>query len=221
MTTFISGESPGDLIGYAGLVSAIGKWLERTDIADRIPDFIRLAEARFRRVIRTPEREAALTIGLTGSTPLPTDFDSVRLLTVPGAIPRPNVSEVTPAEFYSRTRYAGEPNVFTTVGGQILLAPTPSSAVSALLIYYGNIPALTASNGSNWLFAANPDLYLFGALVQAEFYGWNDERLPLIKSALDEMLQEISQRGMRKRFGSSPLVARAAMAEARRGVYRR
>jgi hypothetical protein len=39
--------------------------------------------------------------------------------------------------------------------------------------YFQKIPALSsgADSGTNWLLAAHPDLYLFGALVEAEMFG--------------------------------------------------
>ncbi len=40
---------------------------------------------------------------------------------------------------------------------------------------------------------AHPDLYLFGALVEAEMFGVNDERAPLWKARRDEIFDEIEK----------------------------
>lgn len=221
MTIFIDAETLADLSNYDGLLLAIPKWLERDDLTAQIPYFIRLAEARFRRVIRVPEREVSLSIGLSGSTSLPSDFDGARLLTVPGLLPKQNLDQVTPAELASRTRYPNETTVFSVVAGKILISPVPTTPLSATLIYNAGIPPLSLANQANWLLTAHPDLYLFASLLQAEFYGWNDARLPIIKGAVDEMLGELSDQGMRKRYGPGPLVARAPVYEAARGAYRR
>jgi hypothetical protein len=45
----------------------------------------------------------------------------------------------------------------------------------------------------NWLLAAHPDLYLFGALVEAEMFGVNDERAPAWKGRRDEIFDEIER----------------------------
>ena len=50
-----------------------------------------------------------------------------------------------------------------------------------------------------------PDLYLFGALVQAEFYNWNDDRLPLIKARLEEIMGQIMSNVQRERYGGRSL----------------
>jgi hypothetical protein len=221
MTTFIDAETITNLTNYDGLLLAVAKWLERDDLTDQIPDFIRLAEARFRRVIRNPEREVSLTIGLDGSTPLPADFDSARLLTAPGLRPGPNIDQVTPAVLSSYTRYPGNPSVFAIVAGQILLSPVPSVDLAATLVYNASIPRLSLANQSNWLLLDHPDIYLFATLIQAEFYGWNDDRLGLMKAAVDEGLAELSEQGQRRRYGPGPLIARPAVYEAVRGAYRR
>lgn len=220
MTLFIDAETLADLTNYDGLLETIPRWLERDDLADRIPEFIQLAEARFRRVIHTPEREVSLPISLSGTTALPIDFDSARLLFAPTLL-TPIIQQVTPSELNSRVRYPAEASVFAIVAGQILVSPTPSVPFTATLVYNASIPPLTIATQTNWLLAAHPDLYLFASLLQAEFFGWNDERLPLIKSAVDEMLGELAEQGMRKRYGTAPLVARPAVSEAARGAYRR
>lgn len=220
MTIFIDAETLADLSNYDGLLLAISKWLERDDLETQIPYFVKLAEARFRRVIRNPEREVKLSIDLSGSTTLPDDFDSARLLTAPSLTPYPNIGEVSPTEFYARTRYPGDRSVFSIVAGDILLSPVPTVPLTATLIYNAGIPPLSIGTQTNWLLDAHPDLYLFASLVQGEFYGWNDGRLSLIKSAVDEMLAELSDQGIRKRYGG-PLVARPAVYEAARGAYRR
>ena len=220
MTILIDGQTLTELGNYTGLVAAVGKWLERDDLVERVPYFVQLAEARFRRIIRNPERETALTISLDGSTPLPADFDSARLLLAP-SLRTPIISEVSPAEFYDRERYATEKTVFTVVAGQILISPVPTTPLVATLIYNAGIPALGAAMQTNWLLAAHPDLYLLASLLHAELYGWNDARLPLFKSAVDEILAELSEQGMRKRYGTAPLIARTDVREAARGAYRR
>ena len=52
---------------------------------------------------------------------------------------------------------------------------------------------------TNWLLQNHPDLYLYGALLHAEFFGWNDERLPIINSAVEAMIGEVNAENTRKR----------------------
>ncbi|MGZ3269278.1 MAG: phage adaptor protein, partial [Croceibacterium sp.] len=69
------------------------------------------------------------------------------------------------------------------------------------LDYFQKIPALASGSdtGTNWLLAAHPDLYLFGALVEAEAFGVNDERAPLWKGRRDEIFDEVEKLSNRTR----------------------
>lgn len=194
---------------YGGLSEAVAHWLDRDDYTDRIPYFIALAEAQFRRVITSPQREVVLSV--TGNTlTLPDDFDSVRSVSVSDP-PTSMVHPISADGLYSR--YAnfspGRPLVYAHIGDQLVFAPSADQTYSIRLAYQGTIPPLNVANQTNWLITRHPDAYLFGTLLQAEFYGWTDDRLPLIKSALDEKIAEINQETMRRRYAGGPLVMRA------------
>src|SRR5690606_22233244 len=80
---------------YDELRAAVASWLARGDLADQIPDFIALAEARINRLIRTREMETRATAETTAGSaylPLPADFGGaryVKLLTDPATPLRP------------------------------------------------------------------------------------------------------------------------------------
>lgn len=203
---------------WSGLQMSIAAYLERDDLSDRIPDFIALAEARFRREITRTEQETTVT--LPGA--LPADCDSVRAIYLSDT-PTATLEQVSPAEL--RSRYSGpdtgRPLVFALIADQIILGPVSSASYTAFLTYSRKIPALSSTVTTNWLLTDHPDLYLFGSLLHAEFYGWNDDRLPIIKSAVDESIAEINDAGNRRRYGGGPIVARPPVREAVRGAYRR
>ena len=46
---------------FAELKTAAANWLDRSDLTDRIPEFIALAEARFNRVLRIRDMETVST----------------------------------------------------------------------------------------------------------------------------------------------------------------
>lgn len=202
---------------WTGLRASIALWLDRDDLTDRIPDFIRLAEARFRRDIVRTEQEKTVTL----PGPLPADCDSVRTIYLTDT-PTAALEQVSPAEL--RTSYSGpatgRPTVYALIADQIVLGPPSNASYSAFLTYLRKIPALSASLQSNWLLVDHPDLYLYGSLLHAELYGWNDERLPLLKSAVDEAIVEINAAGHRRRYGGGPIVARPNAREPVRGAYR-
>lgn len=69
---------------YAGLQQTIASWLNRSDLADSIPDMIRLAEGRFSDDVRlrtkSMERITSVTVPASGSAALPDDFLDMRMV---------------------------------------------------------------------------------------------------------------------------------------------
>ena len=190
---------------YAELQTAVGNWLNRTNLTDRIPEFIQLAEARFRRKLDDLDQDASATITLTnGVGSLPADFGAMKSVE-DSTIGR--VEYVSPSQFADYLDTSSDPAVvFTIIGSEIKTLPAGSGSLD--VVYKLGLPSLSDTNTTNWLLDRAPDVYLFGALLQAEFFGWNDERLPLIKSAHDEMLGELNVDAERRRYGPAPLAPR-------------
>jgi len=201
---------------YAQLQTEIANWLDRTDLTATIPTFIELAEANFNRVIRQPDmitKDDSFSISSRYTT-LPTDtLEIVRI--VLDLTPVVVLEYMTPEELSERRvslTGGGKPYYFTTVGGstnQLEVLRSPDSTYTASIIYYTRIAALTDSATSNWLLTNHPDIYLFGALVEAEPYLKNDERMPMWTSRLDKALNDLRLQGQRERHTASGLRMRS------------
>lgn len=208
-----SGAS-SDITTYAGLLTAIGTWLNRSDLAAMVPNFITLLESRLNRVLRVPEMEESDTLTVTdGVATLPSDWLEIRHLYWDGDID----SEIVPVPHstirrdYPLSTYTGRPQVYAVHNGDIHLAPLPSADAEEELtiLYYEKIPALSAQNTTNWLSLSHPDIYLYGALCMAEAYIWDDERLhTLWRPAFDEAIAELQAQGVSKHHGGGPLFPR-------------
>ncbi|MFN3513921.1 MAG: hypothetical protein ACK41C_12790 [Phenylobacterium sp.] len=158
------------LSNYAQLQAAVADWLERADLAVRIPDFIRLAEAqmnrslRLNRMIRRAEAEIdAARFGL------PADFlEAITLKLSDGEASwtlQPAPPEVV--ERRSAQNARGRPRYWSLAGNEIRCEPAPERPFAAELTYYARIPSLSDAGPSNWILAEHPDAYLFGALKEA------------------------------------------------------
>ena len=201
---------------YAELQTATANWLDRSDMTDRIPEFIELAEANFNRVIRQPDmitKDDSFSISSRYTT-LPTDtLEIVRI--VLDLTPVVVLEYMTPEELSERRvslTGGGKPYYFTTVGGstnQLEVLRSPDSTYTASIIYYTRIAALSDSATSNWLLAAHPDIYLFGTLVEAEPYLKNDERMPMWAARLEKALNDLKLQGQRERHTASGLRMRS------------
>lgn len=185
----------------AELEAAVANWLDRSDLTARIPEFVVLAEARFNRVLRAPDmltRDDAFTVDSQYEA-LPSGFIEASrfvLLSSPVVV----LEYLTPEELgevrHTRSS-AGKPAYYSVVGGNFEVLPTPSSAYTASLLYYKTLTPVATS--WNWLASSHPDVYLFGALCEAEPYVKDDERMPMWKARLDQALAELTTMNDRKR----------------------
>lgn len=205
---------------YSDLVAAVSSWLGgRTDLNDRIPDFIALAEAKFNRdlAVRQMEQRSATTIDITSPSPefisLPADFRSMRWLRVSSVSGKPHLDYLSPIaldEFRSaRGDVAGQPRVFTLLASDIEICPTPDQNYTLEMVYRRTLPGLSANNQTNWLIAMAPDLYLYATLMEAAVYTQDDERLPVWGAGYKAAVDGLNNLNRSSGFNAGPLTIRS------------
>ncbi|MBV4459176.1 hypothetical protein KVG96_14545 [Pseudomonas sp. COR58] len=166
---------------YAELQASVASWLNRSDLSAIIPDLITLAETQLNIDLNARSMEARTTLATVAGTEtvtLPTDMLDMRRLQVVGTYNQP-LSYRSPDEIgidYAANT-SGQPVVFTVIGGQLELGPTPDAVYSLELIYKQRLPALSDTNTSNWLLASWPNAYLYASLLAAMPFLMNDARL--------------------------------------------
>ena len=196
---------------YTELKAAIGDWLNRDDLASVVPNFITLAEAQFNRQFRSPDMVTRATVTIDAEyEDRPSDWlETIRYQVTTNPI---TVLEfVTPEEaIIQKTKFSasGTPLFFSTVGTQFQHVPAPDTSFTGELLYYGKVPALSDSNETNWLLDSNPDLYLYGALVQSAPYLKEDERTQVWAALYDRLAEDFRVSNERAKTGSSRLVTR-------------
>ena len=196
---------------YPDLKAAIAEWLKDASLATRAADFIALAEDEFRTDLVMPDMETTVSISGTNPIPLPDDFDSLRAIASSDIAWR-TLTQTSLAEFYDLPSYgAGSPAKFAQDGTSLYLWPVPAVPATLTLSYRAKLPSLSDAVPMNWLLTQYPTLYLYASLLHAEFYGWNDERLPLLKAYVEERTSKINAAGTRKKYGgriamASPIV---------------
>jgi hypothetical protein len=189
------------ILTFTDLVSAVGDWLDREDLDTAVPTFIQLAEARMNRLLDDPEMEVTSNIVAAGDyTALPADFgEMVSISTGDGPL-----HPVGPVEFAGFRSVSGIPRYYVVVDGSISFAPGNATA-PITLVYRRRIPALTSDNTTNWLLSLAPDAYLYGALVQAEGFLAEDDRIAGWKAMFDEAISELRIDGARRKWGAGGL----------------
>lgn len=176
---------------YADLKAAIADWLERGDLADRTVDFIALAESRLNRVLRLRmmETEEVLTstIGVRTVT-LPAAFREPIALWIQSGGGRTPLRFVDPAAL-SICKSPGQPQAWTLNAGAVAFDRPCDRAYGLTLRMVGRL-ALSDAQPTNAVLADYPDLYLFGALVEAAPYLRDAELLSLFMARFEAALAE-------------------------------
>ena len=195
---------------YAELGTAVENWLHRADLATIVPDFITLAEADINGRLRVRGTETSTTATATGGTrsiSLPTGWLQGRRVYI-DTNPIQHLEYMAPQDYWSRyvSTESGLPKAYTIEGENMLLGPIPDSGRVLQLLYYSR--PLPLSVDINAMFTANPDLYLYGALVAAEPYLKNDKRMPLWRAQYEAAIQRIEAADSRDRASASVLQIR-------------
>ena len=194
---------------YSELQTAVANWLDRDDLTDRIPEFIALAEARFNRVLRLRSMEAkytANTVAAQRNLALPTSYIQMRNFQV-NTSPLTTLSYVTP-EIYDRLwggSTSGTPKFYTILANEVSFGPIPGSVMEVEMLFYKKFDNLTTLSPTNALLTDSPDLYLYGAMLEAEPFIMNDERVPLWAAALDRAVSDMQEQDNKDRHSGSAL----------------
>lgn len=213
---------------YSELVTEAQDWLfGRTDIAAKVPTFLRMFEAKGNRILqcRQMEKRSSATVNLATTQPefvsLPTDFQTmrrIRILNPSTGTGTPKLDVVTPDQldmYREKDNSPGQPTKFAVFGDELELYPTPSLAFNFEMIYRATLAPLdNASNTHNWLLDLAPDLYLYGTLMEAAPYLHEDERIPVWAQGVASGFEQLNTLSDRATYNAGPLVIRR-----RRGGY--
>ena len=191
----------------AELHTAIANWLNRSDLTDRIPEFIALAEASFNRILRVRDMLVRSTASVTSQyISIPTDFLEMLNIELTSTSPPKRLVYITSdrSDDYreKQNNQTGTPGYYTIEGNSIHLLPTPSTEATVQLNYYQDIPALSglADSDNNWLLLAHPDVYLYGTLMQASPYLMDQEKTQIWDGLLARSLQEVQMSDEKSRY---------------------
>ena len=208
---------------YAALQTAVANWLNRSDLTDRIPEFITLAEARMNRTLRLAIMLNVDTTTLGGANKLVAGTRDYALpsgylqmldfaLTTDPITP---LSYITPENM--NRMWAGSqlgiPKAYTIFSDnasgtpikKIKLGPSPAGTYTYSMMFYKKIDALATDNTTEQMLTNNPDVYLYGALLEAEPFLMNDARVQLWGTMLERVASDLQNRDNFDRHSGSEL----------------
>jgi hypothetical protein len=194
---------------YSDLKTTVANYLGRSDLTAQIPDFIRLAETRMARDLRTRQMLKSATASMTGAdarVALPTDFMEVRDLYILGN-PRVPVTYLAPSAFTrdARADESGKPVYYTVLASEFLFAPVPDTSYTLQILYYAKPTVLSDSNTSNVFLANYFDALLYGSLAEAEPYLVNDARVQTWIGLYDRAINNINESDEGSEYSGVPL----------------
>jgi len=198
---------------YAELKTSIGDWLNRADLTAVIPDFISLAEAQIERTLRTRQMIVRANASFDAQYgAVPADFLETKSLKLTSTNPQSPLSFLSiDALDNEATKFtgSGRPKFFGIVGSQFRLVPTPDANYTTELTYYAKLSKLSNANTNNWLLTSNPDIYLYGALLQAAPYLQDDARIQTWATLYERALNDSQTADDRSASSGGALLTRA------------
>jgi len=190
------------------LKSHVENWIDDDQYTSLLDEFIFLCEDRLNKKLRTKEMISRETASLSTSSRYlahPDDYLSMkrlRLLTSPYK----ELVQVSPENI---TRFDStsprEPHFYTDVDEQIEFECVPNSDHTVEMVFYKKITALSGSNDDNAILLAYPNLYLFGALVEAFQYAFDDERAAYFEQRFQAELKAVNDIEKERMRHSVPL----------------
>lgn len=186
---------------YSTLLTNIATWLSRGDLTADIPTMVQAWEERF---FRQPRNygpwmtTTTLSVAFTTTAAVPADFLAARILYINGQVQKPLV--VSSLEqlllAYPRAGSTGTPKWIARDGAAFIFGPAPSGSYTLNGSYYAKpAPLRTYATGgadavAHFLIVNAPDLLLYGALVEAESFTKNDNRIALWQTKYSESLSD-------------------------------
>ncbi len=193
---------------YDELKTAIGSWLNRSDLTAYIPDFIMICEKRIYRNLRIRAMEASLSSAIaSGVIAVPSGYVQFKHVYVDGTpVKRLTVKDAGYIyENYPLRSADGRPEVISREVDNFIFGPYPDSAYTIKGTYYKRLDALSVSNTTNWFTTNAPDLLLFGSLAEAEPFLKNDERVMLWEKKYLELEQSVQNEDDAENYSGSPI----------------
>ncbi len=195
------------LSNFTELKTEIGNFLNRDDLTNVIPTFVRLAEAKMNRDIRHWRMETRKTALLDNQfTALPIDFLSPVRMTLNTA--ETKVLELAGTNEISKLRAeagnaTGEPAYYAMIDGSIEVFPSPDADYTIEMLYYEAIEGLSNSITTNWILTYYPDVYLYASLLQSAPYLMEDNRIPVWGAYYTSALETLNQENELAKTGGS------------------
>ena len=197
---------------YAQLQTDVITYMKRSDLADNVPTFIRLAESSLFREISPPETET-VTVGATvdGYIELPADFGTLRKITMEqGGYIRELQYASREFEDNNATPY---PSHYSLEAGKLRVYGT-STGTAYTIHYLPTMQPLSDVVTTNWLLENAADLYMYASALEGAKYTLDNEeavKLASLVGALTDSVRRLAERRAMPSVGGLRIKPRRAV----------
>ena len=197
---------------YATLQTNIADWLNRSDLTAVVPTYIQLAEAKIKRVLRTKHKgtQEFSFVADDGDYTLPTgDIENYQLYIKTPEQYSGMLDPISPGLLYANRaanyNVTGRPVYYAIIDTTLLVSPVPDQDYTAELVFEGPFTALSDSNTTNYVLLNYPDVYLYGALMEASPYLMDDARIMVWDKKFTEAMAELERAQVRAEYPNTPV----------------
>ena len=194
---------------YSSLTQDLKDWMENdgTEFSNETDNFIGLAEQR---IVRDIDPQAFTTSAYSSFNvndrfvTKPTDALIIRHLLYLDSDSKRNFLEKKTDEFiydyWPTSATTGTPKYWTDYNDtELLVAPTPSAALTIEMSYVQRLDTLSSSNTTNWLTINAQELLLFGSLMEACTFTKSREDLQIYSQRYQKAVESINNQTRRRR----------------------
>lgn len=186
---------------YDWLLAAVVDWSHRTDLADRIPGFIDLAERELFRDLSLRNVETSISGQTSGGTiDMPSGLSSFERIEISAGGTEYSLNYTSPNGVEALTDSPSRPSRYFIQDGVINLLSAPDGAYDYIIFYLPELTSLSDSNATNWLLTNHSDIYLKAVLLQVARFTRNFDDVARLEQEVGQALDSIKRADERKRF---------------------
>ena len=187
-------------MNFGDLKTKAADYIKRTDLTAIVPTFIQIAQRKIERQYNFKYMETrATTASLEAYLTMPARFKELIWFKVKDGDLYYGLTHTQPVHALSLypdlISNIGRPAYVATMTNQneFLIRPTPDKSYTFDIYYYNYSAELSADADTNWLTNNAWELLLYGAMIEAEIYMHNDERImtwaTLLSDTADKLLK--------------------------------
>lgn len=183
---------------FADLKTKVADYIKRTDLTSVVPTFIQIAQRKIERQYNFKYMEVrATTASSEAYLTLPARFKELIWFKVKDGNLYYDLNHTAPAHALSLypdiVSNTGIPAYVATMTNQneFLIRPTPDKSYTFDIYYYNYLAELSADGDTNWLTNNAWELLLYGAMIEAELYMHNDERVATWATLLSDAAAQL------------------------------